>query len=206
MNTLIIDNFLPYPKQIRAWALQQEFLNAQQFTEKYQKHTDWPGSRTDHVFDLDNEYGNNVLTAVANIITRMTGRNGVSIKSYFQLTLETDGDSWVHQDNNVDYAGLLYMNPNANPESGTTLYRCNDVDKWTSYMSDQEGYQKLKTINSKEDVDLYKHLFTPIDIIGNVFNRLIIYKGDIYHKSNKYFGNTKEDGRLTQVFFITFEK
>lgn len=206
MNTLIIDNFLPYPKQIRAWALQQEFLNAQQFTEKYQKHTDWPGSRTDHVFDLDNEYGNNVLTAVANIITRMTGRNGVSIKSYFQLTLETDGDSWVHQDNNVDYAGLLYMNPNANPESGTTLYRCNDVDKWTSYMSDQEGYQKLKTINSKEDVDLYKHLFTPIDIIGNVFNRLIIYKGDLYHKSNNYFGNTKEDGRLTQVFFITFEK
>ena len=206
MNTLIIDNFLPYPKQIRAWALQQEFLNAQQFTEKYQKHTDWPGSRTDHVFDLDNEYGNNVLTAVANIITRMTGRNGVSIKSYFQLTLETDGDSWVHQDNNVDYAGLLFMNPNANPESGTTLYRCNDVDKWTSYMSDQEGYQKLKTINSKEDVDLYKHLFTPIDIIGNVFNRLIIYKGDLYHKSNNYFGNTKEDGRLTQVFFITFEK
>ena len=32
------------------------------------------------------------------------------------------------------------------------------------------------------------------------------YKGDIYHKSNKYFGKTKEDSRLTQVFFITFAK
>lgn len=206
MDSLIINNFLPYPKQVRAWALQQEFLDAKQFTEKYGKHTDWPGSRTDHVYDLDNEYGNNVLTAVANLVTRMTGRQGVSIKSYFQLTYESDGDSWVHQDNDIDYAALLYLSPNADPESGTTLYRCNDVDKWTSYMSNQEGYAKLKTINSQEDKELYEQLFTPIDNIGNVFNRLAIYKGDIYHKSSKYFGNSKEDGRLTQVFFITFDK
>jgi hypothetical protein len=206
MDSLIINNFLPYPKQVRAWALQQEFLNAKEFTEKYDKHTDWPGSRTDHVYDLDNEYGDNVLTAVANIITRMTGKQGVSIKSYFQLTCETDGDSWVHQDNDIDYAAILYLNPNSDPAAGTKLYKCNDVDKWTSYMTDQEGYNKLKTINSKEDTDLYEQLFTPIDSIGNVFNRLVIYKGDIYHKSSKYFGTTKEDGRLTQVFFMTFDK
>jgi hypothetical protein len=206
MDSLIINNFLPYPKQVRAWALQQEFLNAKQFTEKFGKHTDWPGSRTDHVYDLDNEYGDNVLTAVANLITRMTGKQGISIKSYFQLTYENDGDSWVHQDNDIDYAALLYLSPNADPTTGTTLYRCNDVGKWTSYMSDQEGYSKLKTINSQEDKELYEELFTPIDNIGNVFNRLVIYKGDIYHKSSKYFGSTKEDGRLTQVFFITFDK
>jgi hypothetical protein len=206
MDSLVINNFLPYPKQVRAWALQQEFLNAKEFTEKYQKHTDWPGSRTDHVYDLDKEYGDNVLTAVANIITRMTGRQGINIKSYFQLTYENDGDSWVHQDNNIDYAGLLYLSPDADPTSGTTFYRCNDVDKWTSYMSDQEGYGTLKTINSKEDTKLYKELFTPIDSIGNAFNKLVLYKGDTYHKSSKYFGSTKEDGRLTQVFFITFDK
>ena len=26
MDTLIINNFLPYPNQVRAWALQQEFF------------------------------------------------------------------------------------------------------------------------------------------------------------------------------------
>lgn len=206
MSTLIIDNFLVYPKQVRAWALQQEFLNAQQFTEKYRTHTDWPGSRTDHVYDLDDDYGNTVLTAVANLITKMTGRQGLSIKSYFQLTSESDGDSWVHQDNDIDYAAILYMNPNADPSTGTTLYRCNDVDAWTSYMSSQDGYAKLKTINSHEDVELYRQLFTPTDYIGNVFNRLVIYKGDTYHKSSKYFGSTNDDSRLTQVFFITFDK
>ena len=205
-DTLIINNFLPYPKQVRVWALQQEFLNAKEFTKKYNKHTDWPGARTEHVFDLDNDYGNTVLTAISNIITQMTGKQGINIKSYFQLTCENDGDSWVHQDTDIDYAGLLYLNPNAEPNSGTTLYKCNNVDKWTSFMSNQEGYVKLKTINSKENVELYNELFTPVDYIGNVFNRLVIYKGDIYHKSSKYFGKTKEDGRLTQAFFITFDK
>lgn len=206
MDTLTINNFLPYPVQARAWALQQEFLNAQEFTQKFNKHTDWPGHRTDHVFSLDQTYGNNVLNAVSSIISRMTGKQGMSIKSYFQLTGENDGDSWVHQDNDIDYAGILYLNPEADPTAGTTLYRCNDVAKWTSYMSDQAGYNKLKQINSKEDVELYQELFTPIDSIGNIFNRLVIYKGDIYHKSNRYFGTTKEDSRLTQVFFITFDK
>lgn len=206
MDTLTINNFLPYPNQVRSWALQQEFLNAQQFTQKYNAHSDWPGSRTEHVYELDQIYGDNVLGAVSSIISRMTGRQGMSIKSYFQLTSVTDGDSWVHQDNDVDYAGILYLNPNSDPSTGTTLYRCNDVDKWTSYMVDQVGYAKLKQINAKEDVELYEQLFTPIDIIGNMFNRLFIYKGDIYHKSNKYFGTTKDDSRLTQVFFITFDK
>lgn len=41
-----------------------------------------------------------------------------------------------------------------------------------------------------------------IDIIGNVYNRLIMYRSDIYHKSNKYFGTGLRDGRLTQVFFV----
>ena len=147
-----------------------------------------------------------MLTSVSNIITRMSGQQGLGIKSYFQLTNENDGDSWVHQDNDIDYAALLYLNPNADPSTGTTLYQCNNVDKWTSYMSDQSGYNKLKQINTKEDVELYEQLFTPVDIIGNMFNRLVIYKGDIYHKSNQYFGNTKEDSRLTQIFFITFQK
>lgn len=46
----------------------------------------------------------------------------------------------------------------------------------------------------------------PMDIIGNVFNRLILYKADTYHKSNEYFGDTLENGRLTQVFFIKDDK
>lgn len=41
-----------------------------------------------------------------------------------------------------------------------------------------------------------------MDTIGNVYNRLVMYRSNIFHKSSKYFGNNKENGRLTQVSFI----
>lgn len=202
MDTMIIDNFLPFPKQVREWALQQEYMDAKQFIEKYGQHTDWPGLRTDAVMDLDIDYANVVFGRISGIIQRNNPMSEINIKSFFQITREQDGSSWVHQDNDVKYAAILYLNPDVSPSSGTTLYRCNDVSKWTSYMSDQKGYRTLTKINEKEEKDLYEELFTPTDHIGNVFNRLVIYRGDIFHKSSAYFGNDIRTGRLTQVFFI----
>lgn len=168
----------------------------------YGSHTDWPGKRTKHVVDLDEEYANIVLSRIAAISNSCFGLQNVSIKSYFQLTTKHDGDSWVHQDNNVKLAALLYLNPNPPPNSGTTLYRCKDVQQWESFMRDGDGYNTLKTINRIDNRQLYDELFDPVDVIGNVFNRLVLYSGQEYHKSNDYFGNGIEDGRLTQVFFI----
>lgn len=202
MSALILDNFLPYPGVVREWAINQPFYNAKEFTERYGKFTDWPGRRTDHVVDLDKTYADVVLTQIANLATRNFGLNNVSIRSYFQLATAADGDSWVHQDNDVDLAAVLYLNPNAPVNSGTTLYHCNDVQKWESYMRTGEGYNTLKTINRVENSELYKELFQPVDVVGNVFNRLIMYPGTIYHKSNDYFGDSVQNGRLTQVFFI----
>jgi hypothetical protein len=202
MDVMIVDNFVPFPKQVREWALQQEYMDAKQFKEKYGKHTDWPGLRTEAVMDLDIDYANVVFSRIAGIIQKNAPMPEINIKSFFQITREQDGSSWVHQDNDVKYAALLYLNPNASPSCGTTFYRCNDVNRWTSYMSDQRGYQTMTKINEKEEIDLYEELFTPTDHIGNVFNRLAIYKGDIFHKSSKYFGDDIRNGRLTQVFFI----
>jgi hypothetical protein len=44
-----------------------------------------------------------------------------------------------------------------------------------------------------------------VDRIGNLYNRLILYRGDIYHASLDYFGNSLENGRLFQVFFLNTE-
>lgn len=202
---LVRDNFITFPTIVRQWAINQRFYNAKEFTEKHGKFTDWPGRRTEHVMDLDQDYANTVLSNVANIARTFYGLSNISIRSYFQLTTEEDGDSWVHQDNNVLVAGILYLNINPPANSGTTLYRCKDVAKWESFMSSGEGYNTLKTINSQENKALYQELFEPRDTIANVFNRLVMYPGTEYHKSNNYFGSSPQDGRLTQVFFISQE-
>ena len=200
MKSLVIDNFLPYPNVVRAWALSQQFYDARQFSKRYNCSTDWPGIRTDHVMDLDLNYANNILSQVAHLATNFSNR-APSIKSYFQICTEADGDSWIHQDNDVDIAALLYLSPNAPVTSGTSLYSCNDQAAWTSLDIDI-----MKKINRLEAKDLYNSLFTPVDTFGNLYNRFVMYRGDEFHKSNDYFGTDKENGRLTQVFFITFEK
>ena len=203
MSVLIRDNFLEMPTIIHKWAINQNYYTAKEFTQMNGEHTDWPGKRTKHVVELDETYANVVLSRIAMLTGNYFNVSDVSIRSYFQMSTAEDGDSWVHQDNNIDLAAVLYLTPNAPTNSGTTLYDCNDEQTWTSYMSDQEGYNKLKTINSKEDRELYESLFTPRDIVGNVFNRLVMYKGTEFHKSNNYFGDSPENARLIQVFFIT---
>lgn len=204
MESLVINNFLPYPNVVRSWALSNEFIDAKEFSKRIGTHTAWPGLRSQHVMELDNEYADNVLGKVSEVAKNLFSKGnqvGISVRSFFQICKENDGDSWIHQDNDVDVAALLYLSPNAPVSSGTTLYKCNDHKAWLSLDINQ-----MMQINRIEQKELYDRLFTPVDIIGNVYNRLVMYRGDIFHKSNDYFGSTLQDSRLTQVFFLKFDR
>lgn len=86
-----------------------------------------------------------------------------------------NAETWVHVDQ-TEWAAVLYLTPNAPLESGTGIYR----DTGSSF--------ELETG------------------VGNVYNRIVIYRGDLLHKSIlPGFGNSKETGRLTQVFFFNTE-
>lgn len=84
-------------------------------------------------------------------------------------------ETWVHKDE-TDWAAVLYLTPDAPYESGTGIYADTGSD------------------------------FALVTGIGNVYNRLVIYRGTMLHKSIlPGFGNSKETGRLTQVFFFNTE-
>lgn len=171
MNIIVLDNFLPYPDIVRNWSLYQEYYNCEEYSELVGEKNTWPGKRTENVNVLDESYANVVLTNICNIVRNCFNlHHNLEVKSSFQLTLKEDGESWIHMDNDVLVAGVLYLTPNPPTNSGTTLYS--------------------------------NPPHVPTDTIGNVYNRLILYKADIFHKSTNYFGKTKEDGRLTQVIFI----
>jgi hypothetical protein len=200
MNALIFDDFLPNPDIVRDWALSNTFYDSEQFSAKIGSYTSWPGQRTDHVMTLSTDYADTVLSKFADIArTCFYNCEDVSIRSYFQVCTASDGDSWVHQDNDVDIAGVLYLSKNPTDNSGTTLYSCLDETEWSKL-----SIEDMKKINRIERKELYNSMFKPIDIIGNVYNRLVMYRGDTWHKSNNYFGKDVYDGRLTQVFFLKF--
>lgn len=120
---IIIENFLPYPEVVRTWALQQNFYSAKQMSEMTGYTNTWPGKRTVQVNDLSRGYADTVLSRVASLGQNFFGViQNLEIKSSFQLCVEGDGDSWIHVDNDVRVAGLLYLTPGAPIDSGTNLY------------------------------------------------------------------------------------
>ena len=44
-----------------------------------------------------------------------------------------------------------------------------------------------------------------VDRIANRYNRLVLYRSNIYHTSLDYFGKDSHDGRLFQLFFLNTE-
>lgn len=45
-------------------------------------------------------------------------------------------------------------------------------------------------------------MFDEVVRVNNVYNTLIIFEGDIHHCANHFFGDSKHNARLTQVFII----
>ena len=79
-------------------------------------------------------------------------------------------------------------------------------DPSTDGAMSQEDTDLLK---NQELVDRFSQDLTKwelCDRAGNIFNRLILFNAHNYHMSMDYFGDTKETGRLFQVFFFSTER
>lgn len=174
-DIIVIDNFLDKPDILRQSVLSLDFYNPGPY----------PGLRSDRA-DLDYEnYVKNKIEKIAKI----------KIKEFlldsfrFQICLEGE-KTFVHIDNPVDMAGVLYLTPVAPYEAGTGFWR-NINNPENDRMIDPDSGNEHWVIESA---------------VGFVYNRLILYNSKIPHSSIlPGFGNSKETGRLTQVFFFNIE-
>jgi hypothetical protein len=95
------------------------------------------------------------------------------VQDSFRFQLCTTTDSTWVHKDTSEWAAVLYLTPCAPLEAGTGLY-IGDESNWM-----------LETA------------------IGNVYNRLALYRGTLPHQSIlPGFGNSKDTARLTQVFFF----
>ena len=192
---IVIDNFYNNPQDTRNYILSQEFM----------VRGNYPGQRTisyanQHLKDIIQEY---ILPFGGKItefpMPKDDGSEASTIyNGSFQFTTSRDR-SWVHIDGFNNWAGVLYMTPNAPLSAGTAFYKFRDG---TTCKKDME------ILDNKQDIDTYSQDLTKwkeVDRVGNVFNRLILFNANNYHMSMDYFGDTKENGRLFQVFFFSTE-
>ena len=193
---IIIDNFYNNAMETRKYVLTQDF----------KVRGNYPGQRTisyanQHLKDIIQEY---ILPFGGKIIEfpmpDETNKDDNNIyNGAFQYTTSRDR-SWIHVDGFNNWAGVLYMTPDAPVSAGTAFYKYKDG---TTYESD------IKIMDNKAEIDAFCQDLTrweQVDKVGNLFNRLVLFNSKRYHMSLDYFGNSKENGRLFQVFFFSTER
>ena len=193
---IVIDNFYNNPIETRNYILTQDFT----------VRGNYPGQRTksyatQNLKDIIQEYilpfGGKITEFPMPDESNMN--NNDIYNGAFQYTTSRDR-SWVHIDGHNNWAGVLYMTPNAPLSSGTAFYKFHDG---TTCEKDQ------KIMNNKTETDISSQDLTKwsqVDKVGNVFNRLILFDSKRFHMSMDYFGDSKENGRLFQVFFFSTER
>ena len=181
-SLMVFDNFYENPMDVRKFALAQKFNITGNF----------PGVRTDATVG-------DILSSTKIIFE---GILGVPItwwpdqyNTSFQYTTAAD-DTWIHYDT-TNWAAVLYLTPDAPLESGTAIYR-NKESKIFS-LDKKNPKTDYAGTNNLED-------WEPIIQVSNIFNRLVMYRGDYYHRSMlPGFGDNQHNGRLFQTFFFNTE-
>lgn len=195
----VISDFYENPDEIRKYAL------AQKYTYRHEmKDEDYvfPGSRTKEIRELSMSLYEKIckkFISVFHIPEHDVMRWDISTS--FQIVEGEYGSGLIHQDQGSVYAGVLYLTPDAPLDAGTSLFRKNatydEALYWKIIKENDEHFKK------KEPIDFsYHSMFDEVVRINNVYNTLIIFEGDIHHCANNFFGDTKENARMAQVFFV----
>jgi hypothetical protein len=179
LELMIIDNFYTDPDSVRAYALSQPF----------DVKGNYPGARTKPYLPDDVKECISYWMAFAGPVTHWFEDQGYT--GAFQVATAQDR-TWIHSDHFNTWAGVCYLTPNAPHTGGTGLYRHKETGEFRRVAGDHEGYDYTKW-------DLF-------DRIGNKYNRLILYRGDLFHASLDYFGDNYNNGRLFQTFFFNTER
>lgn len=179
----IVADFYSDPDTVRRNALLKEF----NITGNY------PGARTQPEPYQQSQYLKKFFEN--NIIHKPITYWPEEYNTAFQYTTETN-TTWVHHDD-TEYAGVLYLTPNAPVESGTGIYK----HKQSGIYRHEEGaFDYNDSSEDAENLDRWEQ----IAFVGNIYNRLVVYRGDLYHRSVlPGFGTNKHNGRLFQTFFFS---
>lgn len=175
----VVDNFYSDPYEVRDYALQQEFIEDLRY---------YKGKRTEEKFFVPGtkKTFEEIIGQKINVWDEY-GMNGV-----FQTC--NPQDPLVYHTDHQQWAGMIYLTPNAPFQAGTSMYAHKETK--ARHVSDPE-------IESAFDGGFYDGTkFELVDSIGNVFNRLVIFNGKCIHSASQYFGQTLEDSRLFHMFFF----
>jgi hypothetical protein len=196
-KVIIVDNFYTKPERVRALALTSDYANIAP--------TDYPGYASKLRLETDtlkNLFGSLVDSELNVDKARFTWGG-------FRFITEESGKyTKVHADVATDWAGMVYLTPNAPMSAGTAFFRHKETGfeaPPTNREARALGFSDAAEFDDKvirrDKADLSK--WEQTTLIKPVYNRLILFRGcEFYHAPIGGCGNSPETARLTHSFFF----
>jgi len=199
----IVDNFYENPDLVRHFAMSQEFYPNQDGK--------WPGSRSNQLFQMNENLNQTFCEKLFSLFFDLNQTHlNWRIESCFQLVsrfsnVKTSAFNvgWIHSDPCI-FSGVIYLNPNPFPNTGTSVFKlkneevddCNQKTKFIYYSGQEISEQEYE-----KDIMYNNNKFVESVRVENVYNRLILFEGGVYHGVPSFYTEDDEP-RLTQVFFV----
>jgi hypothetical protein len=183
----VVDNFYEDPLAIRNFALTLDY-----HLSDYHR-----GRRTEHQYEIPGTK-ERFEEIIGKKVTRWMETHGMCGR-FQHCTCE---DALVYHGDAQKWAGAIYLTPDAPYSCGTSLLSHKKTNIRHCYHPDIDSVWK-DTAPTGNFCDGSK--WEPIDIIANVFNRLVIWDAHCPHAASKYFGFDKFDSRLFHMFFFDAE-
>lgn len=203
----VVDNFFDDPEEIRKFALLQDYFRGDW--------VQWPGLRSPDLNLLDQALFHTLSNKILSLFFEERKKIDIELKASFQITTKKYEMGWIHTDDPVSFAGVIYLNPETDPTCGTSIYQLSNYkleDLYTEIVANakMEFYNRINDSidfsNHRKIRTNYNSNFKKTCDISNVYNRLVLYSGNTLHAENGFFGMNKFDARMTLVFFVRIQK
>lgn len=174
----VVENFYSDPYAVREYAMQQQ----------YEDQSEWyKGRRT-----VEQHFVPGTKREIENIMGhKITEWESHGMCGRFQYC--TPQDSLVYHWDGQTWAGMVYLTPNAPYQCGTSFYAHESGARQESDSNSDQAFSGGFYDSTK---------FRLVDVVGNIFNRLILFDAKQIHAASEYFGQTIEDSRLFHIFFF----
>ena len=202
-----VDNFFDNPDRIVKYA--------KSLPMKSTSTGNWPGKRTEELWKIDKDLSDALLLKIMSCYYDLSYQdiNWERSELYFQEIStfsknknDARNRGWIHFDTEEQFevAGLIYLTPDIDPDSGTSLFTLKQQKDKEYKLYQKQVDQRIfgdeayyaKKVEEQEEFFIEKNRF------ANIYNRMIMYDTKEFHRANNYYSGDGKDARLTLVFFI----
>ena len=207
--SLVVDDFFSNPKLI------VDYLKSKPMEKDPESF--WPGKRTESIHLFNEDISRAIILKILgcyydlqyhDIFWNYADLTFQSIPPFSLDKNDIRNKGWIHRDGvqNIELSGLIYLKENIDPDSGTSIFKVkNENYVEQTHFAKTAFFKNPTDYDEKYHIEEYnKHLdnFIETTRFQNIFNRMIMYDPNEFHRANSYYVGSEDESRLTLVYFI----